>query len=426
MQKKARGITRRELVKKTTPLLLALKTLSQQTLANPNYELPPVRTLTHGPKYHWFGYYDKLQFNPSGQFVLGMEVDFEHRSPEPNDVIKIGMVDLQDGDKWIELGETRTWCWQQGCMLQWRPGSNTEILWNDRHKDRFVCRILDVETRNLRTIPHPIYTVSPDGRWAVAPDFRRLSDMRSAYGYPGLDDPHSHILAPKDSGIFRVDLETGNQELLITLDEVAQIPMPNVDLAKAKSYFNHLLISPDSTRLIFLHRWGFPKFVGATRMFTANQNGSDLRVIDPSGHTSHFIWRDPEHILAWTKPEGKPWGFYLYQDKENGTVEIVGEGVMKENGHCTYLPGGNWILNDTYPDQERDQDVYLYHIGTKRRVPLGRFFSPPEYTREGRVDTHPRFSPNGQSVVIDSPHTGEGRQLHLIDLRGIIDMGTYT
>ena len=99
---------------------------------------------------------------------------------------------------------------------------------------------------------------------------------------------------------------------------------------------------------------------------------------------------------------------------------------MKENGHCTYLPGGNWILNDTYPDQERDQDVYLYHIGTKRRVPLGRFFSPPEYTREGRVDTHPRFSPNGQSVVIDSPHTGEGRQLHLIDLRGIIDMGTYT
>ena len=114
-------------------------------------------------------------------------------------------------------------------------------------------------------------------------------------------------------------------------------------------------------------------------MFTANQNGSDLRVIDPSGHTSHFIWRDPEHILAWTKPEGKPWGFYLYQDKENGTVEIVGEGVMKENGHCTYLPGGNWILNDTYPDQERDQDVYLYHIGTKRRVPLGRFFSPPEY-----------------------------------------------
>ena len=40
---------------------------------------PPVRTITRGPKHHWFGYYDKLQFDPSGRFVLGMEVDFEHR-----------------------------------------------------------------------------------------------------------------------------------------------------------------------------------------------------------------------------------------------------------------------------------------------------------------------------------------------------------
>ena len=61
-----------------------------------------------------------------------MEVDFEHRSPTAEDVIKIGMVDLHDDNKWIELGESRAWGWQQGCMLQWRPGSNSEILWNDR------------------------------------------------------------------------------------------------------------------------------------------------------------------------------------------------------------------------------------------------------------------------------------------------------
>src|SRR5262245_19684698 len=58
--------------------------------------LPPVRTITRGPKHHWFGYYDKLQFDPTGRYVLGMEVDFEHRSPEPDDVIRLGMVDLQD------------------------------------------------------------------------------------------------------------------------------------------------------------------------------------------------------------------------------------------------------------------------------------------------------------------------------------------
>ncbi len=383
-------------------------------------ELPPIRQITHGPKCHWFGYYDKLEFDPDCRFVLGMEVDFEHRSPKPNDVINLGMVDLQDGDKWIKLGESRGWCWQQGCMLQWRPNSKTEVLWNDRQQDRFVCHILNVETGKRRTIPHPVYTVSPDGRWALAPDFRRINEMRPGYGYVGLADPNHAVLTPYDSGIFRINLDTGRQELVISLADVAKIPMPGVDLARAKNYFNHLLVNPDGTRFVFLHRWGFPNWKGATRMLTAAMDGSDIRVVDPSGNTSHFIWRDPKHLLAWTRPKSKPAGFYLLEDKTGGTVQMVGQGVMTRNGHCTYLPGNEWILNDTYPDHQRKQHVYLYHVSTGKRISLGHFYSPPIYCGEWRVDTHPRFSPDGRSVVIDSPHIGDGRQLYLIDISGIV------
>ena len=39
----------------------------------------PVRPITHGSGYHWFGYYDKLEFDPSGRYVLAMEVDFQDR-----------------------------------------------------------------------------------------------------------------------------------------------------------------------------------------------------------------------------------------------------------------------------------------------------------------------------------------------------------
>ena len=348
-------------------------------------QAPPVRAITRGPEFHWFGYYDKLEFDPSGRYVLSMEVDFEHRSPKPDDVIKVGMVDLQEDDRWIELGETRAWCWQQGCMLQWRPGSATEVLWNDREGDHFVCHVLDVKTRKKRTLPHPVYTVSPDGRWGVAPDFRRVDDMRPGYGYAGLPDPHRDVLAPEDSGVFRVDLDSGEAELIVSLADVAAIPFPGEDLATAKHYFNHLLVSPDGERFEFLHRWGFPDWRGATRMLTAARDGSDVRIVDPSGRTSHFIWRDPRHLLAWSWHESHGSAFYLFEDRTGGAVEVVGEGVMTVNGHCSYLPGNEWILNDTYPQgDKRLQRPYLYHVATARRVSLGEFHLPSAYRGEWR------------------------------------------
>jgi len=380
--------------------------------------LPPVRALTRGPKFHWFGYYDKREFDPTSRYVLGMAVDFEHRSPKPDDVIAIGMIDLEDNDRWIDLGESRAWCWQQGCMLQWLPGSKTRVLWNDRDRDRFVCRILDVKTRELRTLPQPIYALSPDAKSAICADFRRLHDTRPGYGYAGVPDP-SVELAPKDSGIFRIDLESGKQSLLFALADVARFGPVTDDMKGAKHWFNHLLYSPDGSRFVFLHRWAPKEGKGfRTRMLTAKSDGSDLFVLDGSGHTSHFIWRDPQHILAWTQPTGKRPGFWLFTDR-TAEVEQVGKDVMTENGHCTYLPGNAWILNDTYPDRDRLQHPYLYHVATGRRVPLGHFRSPKEYTGEWRCDTHPRFSPDGTKVVIDSPHNG-GRQLYLIDISKIV------
>ena len=88
----------------------------------------PIRAITTGSGYHWFGYYDKLQFDPGSRYVLAMAVDFEHRAPRPGDEIRIGMIDLEDGDAWRPLGTTTAWCWQQGCMLQWIPGSASEVI----------------------------------------------------------------------------------------------------------------------------------------------------------------------------------------------------------------------------------------------------------------------------------------------------------
>ena len=390
-------------------------------------DLPPVRQITRGPKHHWFGYYDKLEFDPTDRYVLGMEIDFEHRAPRPDDVIRIGMVDLADRDRWIELGTSSAWCWQQGCMLQWRPGSPSEILWNDRQDDRYVCHLLDVNTRAKRTIPHPIYSVSPDGQWAIAPDFRRLGDTRPGYGYVGIPDPNRDVLAPNDTGIFRLDLTTGEQKLLFSVADIVRLPYPHGDLSKSKHWFNHLLINTDGSRFTFLHRWKAPGDQWhTTRMLTAAPDGADIRVLVDSGWVSHFIWRDPEHILAYAQvtPDGKQ-GFYLFWDGPQGKVEPIAKDVVKSDGHCSYSPDKRWVLYDTYPDRAMDQHVYLYDVVQKRRVALGVFQAPKAYwgsppQNQWRCDLHPRFSRDGRSVVIDSPHTGQGRQMHLIDISVIV------
>ncbi len=386
-------------------------------------EYPPTRVITRGPHHHWFGYYDKLQFDPTNRFALGMQVDFEHRSPRPDDVIRVGMVDLHDGDRWIELGTSRAWCWQQGCMLQWLPGSSTKVLWNDRQDDRFVCRILDTQTRQQRTVPHPVYTVSPDGKSAVAPDFRRINDVRPGYGYAGLPDPFADQLAPAETGIFHINLETGAAKLILSLADIArlgEIPNPTLGI---KHYFNHLLFSPGGERFIALHRWRYPNGSRLTRMITARPDGSDVRLVCPNGYTSHFIWRDDRHILAQSKNllGNSNWGDFLFEDAEGGTVEEVGHGVLDANGHLSYLPDTDWILNDTYPQgPERMQTPHLYHVPSGRRIDLGKFHLPKVYTGEWRVDTHPRISRDGQLVCIDAPHQGQGRQLHLIDISQVI------
>ncbi len=380
-----------------------------------------IRPITAGPKFHWFGYYDKLQFDPTSRYVLGMAVDFEHRSPQPDDVIEIGMVDLHDNDRWIALGESRAWGWQQGCMLQWIPSSASETIWNDRAGDRFVAHIVDVQTGQQRTLDYPIYTLAPDGRTAIGTDFRRINHMRPGYGYAGIPDPNHNVLAPADTGIYRVDLQTGEAAHLITIAEVATIPYRHGSLSEAKHYFNHLLFNPDGSRFIFLHRWRFGTGGFHTRMMTAAADGSDLRVIDDYGHTSHFIWRDPQTILAWSWHPSHEWAFYLYPDAEmdgGEAPEVVGKEVMTRNGHCSYLPGNEWILNDCYGGQTagRLQELYLYHVASAQRRELGAYHTPVDYEGEWRCDLHPRSNPDGRLVTVDSPHGGNGRQIYLLSL----------
>lgn len=372
----------------------------------------PVVTLTKGPAFHWFGYYDKFQFDPTDRFLLGMQVSFEHRLPTKDEFINIGMIDLENNNQWIRLGESRAWSWQQGAMLQWRPNSESEIIWNDRENDRFVCRVLDIKTKKLRTLPRAIGTISPNGQYALCEDFSRIWNFRPGYGYAGIPDSFANQPAPKEIGVWRMNMDTGETKQLMSLAEIIKTPYPHQQPTDFH-YINHLAWNPDGNRFLFFNRWsgkGQP-----TRVFTMDNEGNDLRLLSAKG-ASHWAWRDNHHVLIWNDDAYK-----LFQDNGSGSpIEILWD---HPNGHQTYIPGTNseWLLTDTYPQgKNRLHMICLYHIPSKKVEPLGHFHSPLEYEGEWRCDTHPRLNRKGNKIVFDSPHEGNGRQMYMIDINQII------
>ncbi len=375
----------------------------------------PIRTITKGPKAHWFGYYDKLQFDSSGRYVLGMAVDFESRPPTPSDVIELGMVDLQDGDAWIKIGETSAWCWQQGCMLQWLPGSDSKVIFNTRLEGHYGSVIQDVETGQQQILERPVYTVSPTGKTAMSVNFARLGVLRPGYGYEGIVDPYGQQKVTDRDGIYRLDLETGEHQLVISLARMLDIA-PQDSMKESLHWFNHLLFNPSGDRFIFLHRWRRDlSSPWKTRMLTAKPDGSDIHVVADHDMVSHFIWKNPRQILAWSREPEIGSRFFLYDD-QSGKQEVVGDGILKVDGHCTYSPDGQWICTDTYPGRDNLHHLYLFRPADNQRIELGTFFQPEAVRgKPHRCDLHPGWSRDGKTLCIDSMMSGQ-RQMILIDV----------
>jgi len=264
----------------------------------------PITAITPDDDYsYWYGYYDKLLIDPTQRYVLSMRTKTENRTPGADDMVEVGMTDTKDNFKWIKLGESRAWGWQQGCMLQFIPGSAEEIIWNDRENDKYIARIINIRTRKIRTLPKAIYTISPNGKWALGLDFARLQTRRPGYGYTGVKDTTLNMKVPSNNGIYKIDLTSGQSKMLITLEQIASIPLEGYNAPDYYQWVNHLLINPAGNRFVFLHRWAKqPTDRFYTRMFTADKDGKNLYILDPSGFTSHFIWKDNKHVAIFTKP----------------------------------------------------------------------------------------------------------------------------
>ncbi|HOX37946.1 MAG TPA: hypothetical protein PL033_08155 [Candidatus Brocadiia bacterium] len=374
------------------------------------------KAVTSGPKFHYFGYYDKTPWNASGRYLLSLEIGFMDRMPTPEDACGIGMVDLKDGNRWIPLAQTKAFNWQQGTMLQWLGSApDRMIIYNDVRNGHFAAVVRDTQSGEGYDLPLPIYAVTPDGKWGVTPNFARIHRTRPGYGYCALPDPGKGDPAPADDGIRLMNLENGSNSLIITYRQIAEYQKKE-SMKDAEHWFNHLQFSPDGSRFIFLHRWSKKGGGWFTRLYTANRDGSGICLLADDDMTSHFDWRDPDHVLAWAQQFNIGCFYFLFKDRTR-EHEIIGKGTLDCDGHCSYSPDRKWILTDTYP-KKNERTLILYEPATARRIDIGRFYSAPEITGPFRCDLHPRWDRSGGQVCIDSIHEGT-RHIYVLDVSPI-------
>ncbi|NMA18990.1 MAG: hypothetical protein GX927_00285 [Lentisphaerae bacterium] len=380
----------------------------------------PARRISPEKDICFFGYYDKYPCSASGEFHLAHRVGFQARQPRCGEAAELGF--LRDG-QFVAFGSTCAWNWQQGSMLQWFD--QRHVLFNDLEQGKHVARRLNPDNGECRTLDRPVYTLSPDRKYALSLNFSRLDRERPGYGYHGADDPTIEYGYCQNDGVFLMDLEAGQSRVVVSLARLVE-SLPDVpEAARTTHWVNHMLFSPDGKRFSFLHRYRVfpPTFEGMryyrTRLLTARVDGSDLRELQADGHFSHYVWSAPERILAASRLPEDGTQYRIYDVLSGKPVQVVAANVFPPDGHCSFSPDGRWMLTDSYVMPDGCRKLYLMRMGTGEAFEIGSFRSNPDWPAPTRCDLHPRWMPDGRSVSIDSIHEGT-RGIYHIDLKGII------
>ena len=359
----------------------------------------------------FFGYYDKSPENTRGWIIFNETRYTTSKKPSSNNPIWINILN-RDTNECIVVGDSFSYNWQQGSRAQWIDENRLIHNYYDRI---YKSAIFNIQTQVVtKTFDYPVQDTYKD-EYFLSINYSRIMRLRPDYGYrnlPPLSDNEMNRF--ENDGIWKVDISSGNSSLAVGLKDVVSLSKRN-GFDNALHKVNHVMISPDGKRFIFIHRW----YVGKQRFDRLIiSDFSKMKVLADEKMVSHMCWVDDNTLFGYLRNNGKD-AFYFI-DINNGNYKECSVLTSLGNGDGHPSCHGKWVTIDTYPDKSLMQHLYLYNILTDDVYNLLEVKHGLNYKGESRCDLHPRFSPDGNRIYFDTVYEG-CRKLAYIDVSSIVN-----
>lgn len=387
-----------------------------------------IQQITHGPDCnHIFGYIGHAKTIPwshDGRYIVGMRTTFQDHMPGPGEPADVVLIDTRNDFAVEKVDETQGWNPQQGTMYFWdRDPSTNRFFFNDRDPDsgKVFTVLYDVDTRTRLKeyrydTPFGNSGVAQNGGWFFGLNYARMARLRRVTGYVGTWDWTEGVAHPKDDGIFRVNIESGEMEVVVSFADLATQIAPTLDGEEVPPLFiNHTLWNRSDDRVYFYARGGWDGNPGVkvNQPFTADPDGNNL-TLQPGFVGGHPEWEHGDTHRMIGVHEGK---LVIY---DTDAMELVGQiatpEIIKGPGGDTALsPDGNWTVTGYKIDGHYNEwTIYRRSDGAWARTP--RYDQNPYTSGDLRSDPGPLWKGDGTQILFPSMVSDGSRQLHIITI----------
>jgi hypothetical protein len=382
-----------------------------------------VEQITHGPQHHFFGYIGQsltIPWNQSGRYILSLRTDFHDRMPQPHEAADIVLIDTQDKYRVIAIEKTLAWNFQQGTMFYWNPTrAESQFFFNDRDpKTQQVFTVLyDIKQRRrireyrFNNVPVATGGVCPTGDFFLAINYGRMARLRPVTGYPGVTDPTAQAAAPKNDGIFRVEVATGQRKLLVSFRQLRDLLWNKHErINEADFYINHSLCNRSGDLVYFFARARFgDNSMAVNAPCSIRTDGTGLMTHEYIG--GHPEW-DEGSVVIGAKGQRQ----VRYDVEKQSIIGQIGtdDDFVSPGGDISLSPDAKWFANG-FSTNNRKQNEYILLRRSDGASVRSKAFSRGPYRRgELRIDPAPRWNRWGNTILVPGITVDGTRQLHLV------------